>query len=90
MSQIVEDCARIFCVRCADIGLVCDFVIYGSSEKKTMDKTIMHMFEYHAINAVEMTTCMKLKIKENIHMDKRTYNASQTTSEFPNGALVRL
>jgi hypothetical protein len=28
---------------------------------------IMHMDEYHAIVPEEMTTCMKLKIRENIH-----------------------
>jgi predicted small metal-binding protein len=66
MSQLFEDCARQFCVRCTDVGLDCNCVISGSSEKKVMDKTIIHMFEYHAINPEEMTTCMKLKVKENI------------------------
>jgi hypothetical protein len=31
-----------------------------------MKNAIVHMFEYHAINSKEMTTCMKLKICENI------------------------
>ena len=66
VSQLFEDCARQFCVRCADVGLDCNYVILGSTEKKTVEKTIMHMFEYHAINPEEMTMCMKLKIKENI------------------------
>jgi predicted small metal-binding protein len=66
LSQIFEDYARQFCVRCADVGLDCNYVILESTEKKTVEKTIMHMFEYHAINPEEMTMCMKLKIKENI------------------------
>jgi predicted small metal-binding protein len=66
MSQLVEDSVKLFKVSCADIGLDCNYVIFGSSEKNTIDKTIMHMFEHHAINPEEMTTCMKLKIKENI------------------------
>jgi hypothetical protein len=41
-------------------------MIFGSSKKKTIDMAIMHMFEHHAINPEELTTCMKLKIKENI------------------------
>jgi predicted small metal-binding protein len=68
MPQLVEDTARLFCVRCADVGLDCDFVIFGNSEKKAMDKTMVHMLEYHAINLEEMTTCMKLKIRENVHI----------------------
>jgi predicted small metal-binding protein len=67
MSQLVEDSTKLFCLRCGDVGLDCNYVIFGSSERKTMDKAIMHMFEYHAINQEEMTTCMILKIKENIH-----------------------
>jgi predicted small metal-binding protein len=67
MSQTFEDCVRLYSVRCADIGLDCNRVIFGRSEKKTMDKTIMHMFEYHAIKPEEMTTSMKLKIQENVH-----------------------
>ncbi|MGH9983308.1 MAG: hypothetical protein ACRD8W_05055 [Nitrososphaeraceae archaeon] len=31
-----------------------------------MDRTTIHMYEYHAINSEEMTTCMKIKIRENI------------------------
>jgi predicted small metal-binding protein len=69
LSQIIEDCALLFCVRCADVGLDCDCTVFGSSEKKTMDKAMTHMFEHHAINPEEMTTCMRLKIKENILMD---------------------
>ncbi len=67
MSQQVEDTAGLFCVRCADVGLDCNYVIFSSSEKKVIDKTIVHMTEYHAINPEEMTTCMKLKIRENVY-----------------------
>jgi predicted small metal-binding protein len=67
MSQQVEDTARLFCVRCADVGLDCNYVIVSSGEKKVIDKTIMHMSQYHAINPEEMTTCMKLKIRENVY-----------------------
>jgi predicted small metal-binding protein len=66
MSQICEDRVRPFSVRCSDVGLDCDCVISGISEKKVVDETITHMYEYHAINPEEMTTCMRLKIRENI------------------------
>jgi predicted small metal-binding protein len=66
MSQTFEDCARLFCVRCADVGLDCDCTVFGSSEEKAVDMAIRHMFELHAIIPEEMTTCMKLKIQENI------------------------
>ena len=56
-----------FILRCADVGLDCNCVNFGSSEENTVDNTITHMFEYHAINPQEMTTCMKLKIKENVN-----------------------
>ena len=31
-----------------------------------MDETVIHMYEYHAINSEEMTTCMKIRIRDNI------------------------
>ena len=31
-----------------------------------MDETVRHMFEHHAINPEEMTSCMKMKIRENV------------------------
>ena len=33
-----------------------------------MEKTVIHMFEYHAINPEEMTSEMKSKIREYIHL----------------------
>ena len=75
MSQIFEDCSRPFYVRCEDVGLHCNYVIFGKSEKKVMDKIIIHMFEYHAINPGEMTSEMKSKIKENIHVFRDSVRA---------------
>ena len=37
-------------------------------EKEVMYETIIHMSEYHAIDQEEMTTCMRLKIRKNIHL----------------------
>ena len=68
MSQIPEELLRSFFVRCSDVGLNCDYVIFGTNEEKVMDTMIIHMYECHAINPQEMTTCMRLKIKENIQL----------------------
>ena len=67
MSQTYEDCIQIFCNRCQDVGLDCNFIIYGISEENVIYNTILHMFEYHAIEPNEMTTGMGLKIMENVH-----------------------
>jgi len=67
MSLSYEDCIQLFCVQCEDVGLDCNCIIYGINEEKVIDNTVIHMFEYHAIKPEEMTSCMKLKIKENIH-----------------------
>ena len=40
-----------------------------------MDETVIHMFEYHAINSEEMTLEMKSKIRENIHLYHNTLRA---------------
>ena len=66
MSQTYEDCLQIFCIRCQDVGLDCNFIIYGISEENIIYNTILHMFEYHAIKPNEMTTGMGLKIMENV------------------------
>jgi predicted small metal-binding protein len=68
MSQTYEDCLQLFCIRCQDVGLDCNFIIYGISEENVIYNTILHMFEYHAIEPNEMTTGMGLKIMENIHV----------------------
>jgi predicted small metal-binding protein len=66
MSQSYENCIQLFCVRCKDVGLDCNCTIYGINEETVADNTILHMFEYHAINLNEMTTCMRLKIIDNV------------------------
>lgn len=68
MSQIFEDCIRSFYIRCENIGLDCNCIIYGNTAEKVVDETFMHMFEYHAINPEEMTTSMRMKIKENMQI----------------------
>jgi len=68
MSQTFEDLSRSLYVRCSDVGLDCNCVILGMTEKRVMDETIIHMFEYHAIIHEEMTSEMKSKIRENIHL----------------------
>ena len=68
MSQTFEDCLQLFCVRCGDVGLDCNCAIYGISEETVIDDTILHMSENHAIKPEEMTTCMRLKITENVRV----------------------
>jgi predicted small metal-binding protein len=70
MSQIYEDCERPFLLRCGDVGLDCNFVILGQTEEEVEGLTITHMFEDHAIHPEEMTTCMRLKIRQNIHLNR--------------------
>jgi predicted small metal-binding protein len=64
--QTFKACVTDF-ILCADIGLDCDCIIYETSENNVVNSTIAHMYEHHAINPEEMTTCMKLKISGNIH-----------------------
>ena len=68
MSQLFEDCIRSFCIRCEDVGLDCNCIIYGNTAEKVVDETFIHMFEYHAINPEEMTTSMRMKIKDNMQI----------------------
>jgi predicted small metal-binding protein len=64
MSQAIEDNVKLFCVRCVDVGLDCNYVIFGISEENAMENTLTHMFDYHAIyvDPEEMTMYMKLKM----------------------------
>jgi predicted small metal-binding protein len=66
MSQTIEECVQLFCVRCEDVGLDCNCTIYGIGEEKIIENMILHMFENHAISPDEMTTCMRIKIIENV------------------------
>lgn len=70
MSQRFEDYARPFSVRCSDVGLDCNCVIFGMSEEKVMDESMTHMYEYHAINPEEMTSVMKWRIKESVRISR--------------------
>jgi predicted small metal-binding protein len=74
MSQIPEELLRSFFVRCSDVGLNCDYVIFGTSEE-VMDAMIIHMYECHAIKPEEMTICMRLKIKKNTQLYRNSVRA---------------
>ena len=82
MSQKSEDLLQSFFTQCSDVGLNCDRVIFGKSEEKVNDAMIMHMDEYHAIIPKEMTTCMRLRIRENIHSYRDLVRA-EILREFP-------
>ena len=51
---------------CEHVGLDCGCVVNAATEKDVMAKAIEHMWEYHAIKQEEMTSEMKVKIKERI------------------------
>ena len=67
MSQKSEDLLQSFFVQCSDVGLNCDCIVFGNTEENVNDAMIIHMDEYHAIIPEEMTTCIRLRIRENIH-----------------------
>ena len=75
MSQTFGDMLQSLFVRCSDVGLDCDCVIFRMNEKKVMDETIMHMFEDHAINPKEITSEMKSKIEVNMHLYRDSVRA---------------
>jgi predicted small metal-binding protein len=75
MSQTFGDMLLSLFVRCSDVGLDCNCVIFGTNEKEVMDETIVHMFEYHAINRQEMTSEMKSKIRDNMHLYRNSVRA---------------
>lgn len=75
-----EGYERVFCIRCRDVGLICNCIIFGADENEAMENAIVHMFEYHAIKPEEMTTCMKLKISKNIY--ETSPQTSITTNRF--------
>ena len=52
---------------CEDVGLDCHYIIQGVTEEEIMKNAIQHYSEIHAINPQEMTSEMKVKIKDNIH-----------------------
>ena len=63
-----------------DVGLDCDCTIYGIGEETIICNTILHMFEYHAIEPNEITTGMGLKIIENIHVHHHSPPLTSPTS----------
>ena len=53
-------------VSCGQLGLNCDYVIQAETEEEIMKQAVEHIWEHHAIKPEEMTSEMKVKIKENI------------------------
>ena len=53
-------------VSCGQLGLSCDYVIQAETEEEIMKQAVEHIWEHHAIKPEEMTSEMKVKIKENI------------------------
>lgn len=43
MSQTFEDWTKPYSVRCSDVGLRCNCVIFGMNEKRVMNETVAHM-----------------------------------------------
>jgi hypothetical protein len=70
MSQRFEDCARPLFVRCSDVGLDRDCIIFEMSENKVVHEAIVHMFEFNAINPEEMTSEMKWRIKDSVRVSR--------------------
>jgi len=52
---------------CRSIGLDCDYIIEGETEKELTQNALKHAWENHAINPDEMTSEMKAKIRDNIY-----------------------
>jgi predicted small metal-binding protein len=51
---------------CRDIGLDCDYIIKGETEEEIIKNAVQHAWEIHAIKPEEMTSEMKVRIKDNI------------------------
>ena len=51
-------------VSCGQLGLSCDYVIQAETEE-VMKQAVEHIWENHAIKPEEITSEMKVKIKEN-------------------------
>jgi predicted small metal-binding protein len=52
---------------CSDVGLDCHYIIEGFTEEEIIKAAIQHYSEIHAIKPEEMTSEMKVRIKDNIH-----------------------
>jgi predicted small metal-binding protein len=53
-------------VSCGQLGLSCDYAIQAETEEEIMKQAVEHIWEHHAIKPEEITSEMKVKIKENI------------------------
>ena len=51
---------------CCDVGLDCEFVMDGSTEEDILNKANDHAWKVHAIKPEEMTSEMKVKIRDSI------------------------
>ena len=60
---IIETMKRL---ACRDVGLDCEFVMDGSTEEDILNKANDHAWKVHAIKPEEMTSEMKVKIKDSI------------------------
>lgn len=67
MSQSYKECLQgLFCICCKDVGLDCNCTIYGINEETVIDNAILYLCENYAIEPEEVSTCMRLKIIENV------------------------
>ena len=51
---------------CRDVGLDCEFVMDGSTEEDILNKANDHAWKVHAIKQEEITSEMKVKIRNSI------------------------
>jgi predicted small metal-binding protein len=52
---------------CRSVGLDCDYIIKGMTEEEILKNTKQHYSEIHAIEPEEISSEMKVKIKDNIY-----------------------
>ena len=52
---------------CRSVGLDCNYIIKGMTEEEVLKHAKQHYSEIHAIEPEEMSSEMKVKIKDNIY-----------------------
>jgi predicted small metal-binding protein len=52
---------------CRSVRLDCDYIIKGMTEEEVLKHAKQHYSEIHAIEPEEISSEMKVKIKDNIH-----------------------
>jgi predicted small metal-binding protein len=52
---------------CRSVGLDCDYIIKGMTEEEILKNAKQHYSEIHAIEPEEISSEMKVKIKDNIY-----------------------